>query len=167
VEIEAAASWSFGLDAPLSVPSGELAIGYSWPRIGALLRGGVSGASTATTPSMGGPVSAVVRQAQIAAEAHVDLPVRGGAVRLAAGPAVVLLTAEASGALPSRKTILAEPGLFVRAAYRLELGKFALSAGAVLEALFVAENLTVSGLGLVGRTPLVQLGPFLAAAGRL
>jgi hypothetical protein len=103
------------------------------------------------------------RRYAVAADLHVDLAVRGGAVRLGLAPLVELWTVNAAGALRQTSTLLAEPGASLRAAYRLELGRVGLALGVDATTLFLADDLMIAGLGRVARTSSIRLGPYLAA----
>src|SRR5262249_4515438 len=155
--------WSFPVDGAPSQPGGDLTAGYHWRRLGAALRAGVSGESTFTAASTAGPITLAARRFPLAAELSVDLWVRGGAGRLAAGPLAALWWARTSGLPRPASTVFAEPGLFLRAAYRLELGRVVLHAGVAFEAVFFRDDLTVGGVGVLGHTPVFSIAPYLGA----
>ncbi|HEY7954571.1 MAG TPA: hypothetical protein VII38_04725 [Polyangia bacterium] len=162
VEIDAAAMWAFPLDGPPSNPAGELAVGYAWSRLGVTVRAGVEGQSTFGAQSSAGPVTVSTRRVPISAELHFDLPVRGGAVRFGAGPELALWLAHSGGVPRQASRVLAEPGATVRASYRLELGRVVLGFGVDLDVSFLGDDLAIGGVGTVGRTPIVQLAPYLS-----
>jgi hypothetical protein len=95
---------------------------------------------------------------------RLDLEVRAsGVVRLSAGPQAAIWVARSSGLPRPGSALVAQPGAFVRAAYRLELGPAVLTAGLDLDVAFLRDDLSIGGVGRVARTPWVQLLPFIGA----
>jgi hypothetical protein len=170
LEIDVAAQWAFPLDGPPSTPAGELTLGWRLLRgrrahFGVGIRTGVSGDWTAERQTPSGAVSVTARRIPLSAELRLDLdvPRARGVVRLSAGPQVAFWLAHSTG-LPHPGSALAiQPGAFVRAAYRLELGRVILCVGLDLDAAFVRNVLSVGGVGQVAKTPVVQLLPFVGA----
>lgn len=143
-------------------------MGYRFTRmVGIGLRVGVAGEWSATAASDSREVTVTARRIPLAAELRIDLAVGRGAFRLSAGPGVALWLVGSNGVAHPLSTVVAEPELLVRAAYRLDLGRFVLEAGVHFDVAFLVDNLTVSGVGTVTHTPLLDLGPFLGAGVRL
>jgi hypothetical protein len=170
LEIDVAALWSFPLDGPPSTPAGELTVGWRWPvgrrlHLGLGARAGVSGIWTAESSSVAGTIRVSARRIPVSAELRLDVevPKAKGVVRLAAGPQAAIWVAEATGLPRPGSALFAQPGAFVRAAYRLELGPVVLQAGLDLDVAFVRDDLAVGGVGPVTRTPVVLLSPFAGA----
>jgi hypothetical protein len=90
-----------------------------------------------------------------------DVPRALGVIRLSAGPEVALWTATTSGLPRAASTVFAQPGAFVRAAYRLELGRLVLTVGVAVDAVLLRDSLTIGGVGSVARTPVVLVSPFV------
>jgi hypothetical protein len=111
---------------------------------------------------MSGTVSLTARRYAVAAEAHVDFPLRFGALRLAAGPLMPLWTTDVSGVPRPHGTVVVAAGAFVRILYRIDFGRVYLAGGVAAEVALVHDDLTVSGVGSVAHTPLVTLSPVLA-----
>jgi hypothetical protein len=170
LEIDLAAMWAFPLDAGSSTPAGEISVGWRWRRsrllhLGVGVRGGVSGEWSVASSFPGGTVQAFARRIPLSAELRLDIEVARafGVVRLAVGPQAVVWVARAEGLPRPGSSVFAQPGAFVRASYRLELGPVVLTAGVALEAAFVRDDLTVGGLGRVTQTPIVHVLPFVGA----
>jgi hypothetical protein len=167
LELDVVAMWSFPLDGPPSTPAGDLTVGWRW-RIGERLhlglgaRVGVSAEWSATSPSVEGPISVTARRIPVSVELRLDVaaPRKWGVIRVSAGPQAAVWLAASTGLPRPASTVIAEPGAFVRVAYRLQLGRVALQAGVDLDVAFVRDNLTVGGVGQVARTPAVLLSPF-------
>jgi hypothetical protein len=112
-------------------------------------------------------VSVNARRIPIAAELHVDLRLRVGAIRLGIAPVAELWVSRTTGTLHDGTTVFAEPGLSARAAYRIDIGRVGFAFGIDLTGVFTPENLTIDGLGRVARTSAIQLAPYLAGGVRL
>ena len=57
--------------------------------------------------------------------------------------------------------VIASFGLTARALYRLDIGRIFLAPGSRFDLAFWREQLDVTGVGTIARTPLVEIGPFL------
>ncbi len=169
-ELGAAALWVFPLDGGTSTPLGEVELGFRWrrfrSRLGISIRGGVSGTFSDVAKS-NPTISVSVRAFPLAAEIHYDLPVPRGAIRIGLGPLVELWRAQSSGLLHDGSRTFAEPGISIRAAYRFSIDRVVLALGVDLSVRFIRDELEVLGVGKLTGTPLVELGPVLAAAVRL
>jgi hypothetical protein len=170
LEIDVAAQWAFPLDGPPSTPAGELTLGWRLLRgrrahFGLGIRTGVSGDWTANSRTPSGVVSVTARRVPLAAELRLDLdvPRARGVVRLSAGPEVAFWLARSTGLPHPGSGLAIQPAVFVRAAYRLELGRVVLCLGLNLDAAFVRNQLSVGGVGQVAKTPVVELVPFVGA----
>ena len=165
VELELDGAWIFPLDGAPSAVSGDLAVGYGWSRVGVELRVGV--AAETTSPVAAAQAIAIhARRIPLALEAWLDLPIRRGAFRAALGPSLSLWRVHAAGLADTTDALVAQPGATLRVAYRYEVGRFAFAAGLAAGVGFSREALSVAGLGVVGRLPLVELSPYLAVAAR-
>ena len=166
-ELEAVASWIFPLDRAPSTATGELSVGYSWPRLGVAVRAGVSDDWSASATSPAGPITVAARRVPLGAELHVDFRVRGGCVRIAGGPVFMLWSVHSAGLPRPSSALLFEPGAQLRASYRWELNKVVLQAGVAADFMFVADDITVGGVGPITRTPLYEISPFVSAGVQL
>ena len=100
-ELSAAVYGAFALDGNgANEPAGELALGLRRGRFGAALRGDLEGDFTVAAP--GGAIKLDMRRAQLALEAHADLPLRVGALRFVFGPTLPLWSARADRPRPPR-----------------------------------------------------------------
>jgi hypothetical protein len=110
-------------------------------------------------------VTVDVRRVPVSLELRLDLsvPRARGVIRLAAGPQAPIWLTHSSGLPRASSTVFAEPGAFVRVAYRVELGHVMLTTGLDLDASFLRHHLLVDGVGKVGQTPWIQLMPFVGA----
>jgi hypothetical protein len=140
-------------------PAGELALGLRRGRFGLALRGDVEGSFSVAAPNSA--ITLEVRRAQLALEAHADVRLPVGAVRFVLGPTLPLWSARPSGIPHPATTVVASVGLTARALYRLDLGRVFVTAGATVDLAFVREELTLTGVGRIARTPLVEVGPIL------
>jgi hypothetical protein len=168
LEVDVAALWSFPLDGPPSTPAADVTIGWRWRmgrrlQLGVGLRAGVAGEWSATTVSPQGPISLSARRIPLGVELRLDVEVPLGVVRISLGPEAAVWVASSTGLPRPGSAVFAQPGAFVRAAYRFELGPVVLSAGLVLDAVFLRDNLTVGGVGTVAQTPVVLVSPFVSA----
>lgn len=161
-ELAAAVYGAFPLDGNgANEPGGELSIGFRRRRFGAALRGGVEGPFIVNTTSTEGPLTLSVRRAEIALEAHADVSVRVGSLRFVVGPAMPLWTVTPTGLPRPSTTIIVSAAVTGRILYHIDLGRVFLTAGVTAEVAFLREQLTVTGVGRIAQTPLVEVGPIL------
>ncbi len=140
-------------------PAGELGLGFRRGRFGAAVRGDVEGDFTVASSQPG--IKLDIRRAQVALEAHADVPLRVGAFRFVLGPTMPLWSARAIGLTHPTTHVIVSAGLTARVLYRLDIGRFFLAVGATLDAALWREELSVTGIGPVAHTPLFEAGPFL------
>jgi hypothetical protein len=161
-EIAAAVYGAFPLDGNgANEPAGELSIGFRRRRFGAAVRGAVEGPFIVNATATAGPLSLSVRRAEIVLEAHADVSVRVGALRFVVGPAMPLWSVQPTGLPHPRTTIVVSAAVTGRILYHLDLGRVFLTAGVTAEVAFLREQLTVTGVGKIAQTPLVEIGPIL------
>ena len=161
-ELAAAAYGAFPLDGTGGdVPGGELAIGLRHRRFGLALRGAVEGGNTIAATSPAGPIALELRRAAITLEAHADVPVRVVAMRFVVGPSLPLWTVRPRGLPHPRPSVIVSAAVSARLLYHLDLGRFFLTAGIDASVALVREQLAVTGVGTLARTPIVQIGPIL------
>jgi len=158
-ELWAAVYGAFALDGNgADEPAGELGLGLRRGHFGAALRGDVEG-DFEVKSSNGYAVD--LRRAQIAVEAHADVPVRVGAFRFVLGPTVPLWSARPSGVPHPETHVIVSLGFTARALYRLDIGRIFVMAGATFDVAFWREQLSLTGVGAIARTPLFEVGPIL------
>ncbi|MGZ3425168.1 MAG: hypothetical protein ACXVCV_00900 [Polyangia bacterium] len=165
-ELSAAVYGAFALDGNGSdEPAGELALGVRRGRFGLAVRGDVEGAFTvaAATP----PIALEIRRAQVAIEAHADVPLRLGALRFVLGPTVPLWSVRPTGIAHPTTHVIASAGLTARLLYHLDIGRIFLTAGVTFDAALWREELTLSGVGPIAHTPLFEVGPILGFGANL
>jgi hypothetical protein len=161
-ELGVAVYGAFGIDGSgADEPAGELSIGLRRGRFGAALRGAVEGEYTVAAPTTTSRIDLHLRRAEIALEAHADVPLRVGALRFVLGPAVPLWTVRPDGVPHPTSSVIASFAITARILYRLDIGRIFLSAGVTCETSVLREQLTVTGVGIVARTPLFEVGPIL------
>ena len=159
-ELWAAVYGAFALDGNgADEPAGELALGFRRGRFGAALRGDVEGAFTVASAQPG--IALDIRRAQLALEAHADVPVRVGALRFVLGPTLPLWSARPTGVTHPTTHVLVSAGLTARLVYHLDIGRFFGMVGVTFDAAFLREELTLTGVGPIARTPLFEVGPIL------
>ncbi|HEY2749113.1 MAG TPA: hypothetical protein VGL86_31055, partial [Polyangia bacterium] len=127
-------------------------------RFGAALRGDVEGDFTVAASAA---YKIDVRRAQLAAEAHADVPLRVGALRFVLGPTLPLWTTRPSGLSHPETHVIASFGATARALYRLDIGRLFLVAGVTFDVAVWREQLSVTGVGTLARTPRFEVGPIL------
>jgi hypothetical protein len=161
-ELWADAYGSFGLGRNVDVAGGELAVGFRRGRFGAAARGAIEDDWSAQLHSSAGLIGVQVRRAAVALEAHADVGLRFGALRFSAGPTLPIYIVRPSGVPhPGTSLVPAAPAATVRILYHLDVGRVFLSAGLACDVAFSREDLTVTGAGVVARTPWVTLGPLI------
>ena len=101
-----------------------------------------------------------VRRIPIAAEAHLDFPFDRDAIRLAAGAGVILERAGSAGLPKTAVSTVAEPDMFFRASYRLGIHRLFLAFGVAVDIALIHDDLAIDGLGVLLRTPALELAPF-------
>jgi hypothetical protein len=131
------------------------------------VRGAIEGDYTVAASSTAGPLRLGVRRAQLALEAHANVAVGVGALRFVLGPTLPLWTVRPSGVPDPHTSIIPSVGLTARILYHLDLGRVFVTAGVTFEASFIREELTLTGVGLVARTPLFEIGPILGIGANL
>ena len=160
-ELTAAVYGAFALDGNgADEPAGELAVGFRRGHFGAALRGDVEGDFTVAAS----PTSAIaldIRRAQLALEAHADLPVRVGSLRFVLGATLPLWSVRTLGVAHPSTDVIVSLGVTARLLYRLDIGRVFVTAGASVDAAFWREELTLTGVGRIARTPLFEAGPIL------
>jgi hypothetical protein len=163
IELALAALLGLSSDGLTPAPLGELAAAVRLGRVAVALRGQLSSAwsQAAATPS--GVVTLEERRVLLAADVHLDVDVPRGAVRVGAGPMCSLWLVQPGGVPHARSSLLAEPGIEARAAYRLAVGRTAFGAGVAADVALLRDDLTVAGVGVVARTPLIMVLPFVEA----
>jgi len=72
-----------------------------------------------------------------------------------------LWSARPTGVPRPETHVIASFGVTGRILYRLDIGRIFVTAGVTLDLAFWREQLTLTGVGTVARTPLVEIGPFL------
>lgn len=160
-ELAAAIYGAFGLDGNgADEPAGELSIGFRRGRFGAALRGDVEGEQSFPFDAAG-TLKLAIRRSQVALEAHADVPVRIGVLRFALGPTMPLWSVRPSGLSNAHTSVLFSAGVGARVLYHLDLGPVFLTAGVNFDVALVREELTLTGIGTVARTPLFEVGPLL------
>jgi hypothetical protein len=166
VELSTAAYGAFALDrasaTAADAPGGELALGFRRRRFGADVRAAVDGEWSASAPSSAGPIDVTVRRVVVAVAAHADLALRLGALRLAVGPTLPFYLVRVAGVPHPRSSVVASAAVTARFLYHLDLGRIFVTAGVACDIGMVREELSVTGVGVVARAPLVTLGPLLA-----
>ena len=161
-ELWADAYGSFGLGRAVDVAGGELAIGFRRGRFGAAARGAIEDDWHSQLQSSAGVIGVQVRRAAVALEAHADVGLRFGALRFSAGPTLPIYIVRPSGVpRPSTSLVPAAPAATVRILYHIDVGRVFLSAGLACDVAFAREDFTVTGAGVVARTPWVTLGPLI------
>jgi|GEM_PF-5438459 len=166
VDLAVRGQWSFPLDGGPSAPAGELALGYRWSRWGVELRGGIADDWGRSVMVRTETVGVSARRVPLSLSLTVRFLVRGGAIRLNAGPLVALWIVNADGATRGNPTVLAEAGVTIGASYRLYLGHLFLEGGLQLDVAFTSDRLTITGAGSVAQTPFVAAAPYLGAGVR-
>ncbi len=158
-ELSAALYGAFALDGNgADEPAGELALGFRRGRFGAALRGDVEGDFTIAASAT---YKVDLRRAQLAAEAHVDVPLRVGAVRFVLGPTIPFWTTRPSGLSHPETHVIASFGATARVLYRLDIGRIFVAGGVTFDAALWREQITVAGVGLLARTPRFEVGPII------
>jgi len=159
-ELSAAVYGAFAFDGNgADEPAGELALGFRRGRFGAAVRGDVEG--DFSVPSAQPGIKLDIRRAQVALEAHADVPLKVGALRFVVGPTLPLWSARASGLAHPTTHVIVSAGVTARVLYHLDIGRVFIAAGATFDAAFWREELTLTGIGPVAHTPLFEAGPFL------
>ncbi|MCA1663436.1 MAG: hypothetical protein LC659_04060, partial [Myxococcales bacterium] len=160
-ELAAAVYGAFALDGNgTDLPAGELALGFRRGRFGAALRGDIEGDFTVAAPaSAASAIKLDIRRAQLALEAHADVGIRIGALRFAVGPTLPLWSVRPSGVAHPATRVIASAGLTARVLYHLDIGRVFVTAGVTFNAALWREELTLTGVGLIARTPLFEVGP--------
>jgi hypothetical protein len=167
IEIDAGVLWLYYPGDAANVLAVEGAVTYAGRRFGLTLRGGVSDEWMGSASARGRMVSVFARRAPIGAELLANLPVRFGTFRFSAGAVLALELARADGTTAAASAIAAEPALSARAAYRLESDRLVLSVGVGAEVAILRNDLVVSGVGTVARTPAFVLTPLASLGLRL
>ena len=161
-ELAAAVYGAFPLDGDgADEPAGELSVGFRRARFGAAIRGDVEGSYSVGATSRAGPVALSIRRAALALEAHVELPVRVGALRFVVGPTMPLWSVRPNGLPGAHTSVIVSAAATARVLYHLDLGRVFLTAGVTFDAAFVREQLSLTGVGTVAATPLFEVGPIL------
>jgi len=158
--------WSFPLDGAPSAPAGELALGYHWSRWGVELRAGIADDWGRSVVVRNESVGILARRIPLSLALTVAFPVRGGAIRLQAGPLVALWLVHPDGATRGSATVVTEAGLSAGASYRLHLSRMFLEVGVQLDVAFTSDRLTIVGAGLIAQTPIVAAAPYLGGGVR-
>lgn len=140
-------------------PAGELGLGFRRGRFGAAVRGDVEGSFAVASSQPG--IKLDIRRAQVALEAHADVPLRVGVLRFVLGPTMPLWSARAVGLAHPTTHVIVSAGVTARVLYHLDIGRVFLAAGATFDAALWREELTLTGIGPVAHTPLFEAGPFL------
>ena len=86
---------------------------------------------------------------------------RVGAIRFVLGPTVPLWATRPSGISHPETHVIASFGVSARALYRLDIGRIFFTAGVTFDAALWREQLAVTGVGTLARTPLFEVGPIL------
>lgn len=160
VELSAAVYGAFAIDGNgADEPAGELALGIRRGRFGAALRGDVEGVFTVDSAQPG--IALDIRRAQLALEAHADIPIRVGALRFVVGPTLPLWSARPTGVAHPTTHVIVSAGLTARVLYHLDIGRVFVTAGVTFDAAFLREELSITGVGPIARTPLFEAGPIL------
>src|SRR5262249_55390475 len=133
-------------------PAGELAVGFRRGRFGAAVRGDVEGDFTVAAAQPG--IKLDIRRAQLALEAHADVPIHIGALRFVLGPTMPLWSARPIGVTHPTTHVIVSAGLSARLLYHLDIGRVFVMAGATFDAALWREELTVTGVGPIAHTPL-------------
>jgi hypothetical protein len=162
-ELSAALYGAFALDGNgADEPAGELAVGLRRGHFGAALRGDVEGDFTvAAPPSASTAIKLDIRRAQLALEAHADVGIRIGVLRFVLGPTLPLWSVRAVGVAHPATRVIASAGVTARVLYHLDIGPVFVTAGVSFDAALWREELTLTGVGLIARTPLFEVGPIL------
>lgn len=160
-ELAVAAYGAFALDGTgADEAAGELALGFRRGRFGLGLRGDVEGDHTVPADTTG-TIKLSIRRAQVALEAHADVPIRVGVLRFVLGPTLPLWSARLNGLPRPHTSVIVSAGVGARLLYHLDLGRVFLTAGVTFDAALVREELTVTGIGPIAHTPLFEIGPIL------
>jgi hypothetical protein len=162
-ELSAAVYGAFALDGNgTDLPAGELALGFRRGRFGAALRGDVEGDFTvAAAPSASTAIKLDIRRAQLALEAHADVGIRIGVLRFVVGPTLPLWSVRPTGVAHPATRVIASAGVTARVLYHLDIGRVFVTIGLTFDAALWREELTLTGVGLIARTPLFEVGPIL------
>jgi len=162
-ELSAAVYGAFALDGNgTDLPAGELALGFRRGRFGAALRGDVEGDFTvAASPSASTAIKLDIRRTQLALEAHADVGIRIGVLRFVVGPTLPLWSVRPTGVAHPATRVIVSAGVTARVLYHLDIGRVFVTAGLSFDAAFWREELTLTGVGLIARTPLFEVGPIL------
>jgi hypothetical protein len=159
-ELWAAVYGAFALDGNgADLPAGELGLGFRRGHFGAAVRGAVEGDYRVASTQPG--IALDIRRAQIALEAHADVPIRVGALRFVLGPTMPLWSARPTGLAHPTTHVIVSAGLTARLFYHLDIGRVFIAAGVNFDAAFLREELTLTGIGPIARTPLFEVGPIL------
>jgi hypothetical protein len=161
-ELSAAVYGSFGLDGGSDQPGGELAAGFARGRFGAEARGSVDRDYPVAASSEAGPLSLSLRRSTVAVGVHAEVPVRVGAVRFVVGPTLVLWNVRTAGLPHPRSSIIPDFAVDARVFYRLDVGHIFLQAGVDFQVAPTAEDLSITGAGVIAHTPRFVLGPLFA-----
>ncbi|HEX9104746.1 MAG TPA: hypothetical protein VF997_21190, partial [Polyangia bacterium] len=102
-----------------------------------------------------------IRRAQLAVEAHADVPLRVGALRFVVGPTMPLWSARPVGVAHPATHVIVSVGVTARLLYRLDIGRVFLIGGVTFDAALWREELTLTGIGPIAHTPLFEAGPIL------
>jgi hypothetical protein len=160
-ELSAALYCAFALDGNgADEPAGELAVGFRRGHFGAALRGDVEGDFTVAAAA-GSGIGLDIRRAQLALAAHADVPIRVGSLRFVFGPTLPLWSVRPVGVAHPSTHVIVSAGLSARVLYHLDIGRFFVTAGVTFDAALWREELTLTGVGPIARTPLFEAGPIL------
>jgi hypothetical protein len=165
-ELSVAVYGAFALDGNgTDEPAGELALGVRRGRFGLALRGDVEG--DFRVASAMSPFALDIRRAQLALEAHADVPLRVGALRFVLGPTLPLWSVRPTGIAHPTTHVIASAGLTARLLYHLDIGRIFVTAGVTFDASLWREELTLTGVGPIAHTPLFEVGPILGFGANL
>jgi hypothetical protein len=161
-ELDAAVYGAFNLDGGSNQPGGELAVGFRRGWFGAAARGTIERDWSASAPSAAGFIALDIRRAAVGIELHGDLSVRVGAVRFVVGPELPLWRVVATGLPHPHTSVVTSFAVAARVLYHLDIGRMFLNAGVLFTVAPSTEDLSVTGVGVIAKTPRLTLGPILA-----
>jgi hypothetical protein len=161
-ELDAAVYGAFNLDGGSDQPGGELALGFRRGRFGAAARGTVERNWSASAQSPAGPLALDIRRLTVAVEAHVDVPVRVGALRFVVGPELPLWRVVATGLPHPHTSLVTSFSVAARVLYHLDIGRLYVQGGVAFSVAPTSEDLSITGVGLIAHTPRLTIGPILA-----
>ena len=102
-----------------------------------------------------------MRRVPLALLLAIDARLRRGRFHVELGPLVNVWLVTSRQVSDPRLTSLAQPALEARGSYRYDVKRAFFEAGVALDVALLREVLTVTGVGPLSHTPLVDAAPFV------